>query len=144
MSVLKSKQSMSDLQFYDTAYKIRIAVTKFAMNEKYVPKRWRPVVGFKLIEYGEQLMEHVVTANEIRLDTPDELKGRQHHQKKAKIAIHLILDHLAFMIELLEFSPDTLQEVIAMCDKELSLISGWMRSDKERYKKLHSEQGETK
>ena len=65
MSVLKRNRSESQLEFYNTATKVRAELTRFVMNEKVVPKRWRPVFTFPMVEHLIKLFDSITAANTI-------------------------------------------------------------------------------
>ena len=65
MSVLKNKRGESQMEFYHTATLARAELTKFVMNDSIVPKRWRPVFTFPIIEKVIALIDNITAANTI-------------------------------------------------------------------------------
>lgn len=47
-AVFSRKRNISDLQFYATAKDIRKYLTRFVMNEKHIPKKYRYVFSIPM------------------------------------------------------------------------------------------------
>ncbi len=91
MSVLKRNRSESHLEFYHTATIIRSDLTRFVMNEKIVPKRWRPIFTFPMIERVNRLMDNITAANTIYPQNLREAEIRRDYQ--TAVAYPSYLDH---------------------------------------------------
>ena len=92
MSVLKNKRSESQLEFYHTATLIRTELTRFVMNEKIVPKRWRPVFTFPMVDKVIKLFDYITAANTIYPQNLREAERRRDYQTQAIIVVehHLV------------------------------------------------------
>ena len=82
MSVLKNKRSESQLEFYHTATLIRKELTRFVMEEKIVPKRWRPVFTFPMVEKVIRLIDYITAGG----GAPTGLPDPGHHYGRADFA----------------------------------------------------------
>ena len=129
MSVLKRNRSESHLEFYHTATIIRSDLTRFVMNEKIVPKRWRPVFTFPMIERINRLMDNITAANTIYPQNLREAEARRDYQTAAIITVEQILQLLQFMLDTLSVNPDKFQPVTEMLVKESALLRGWRKAD---------------
>lgn len=134
MGVLKSKQNLSNLEFYRTATIIRADLTRFVMNEKNVPKRWRPVFTFPMIEKLTELIDVIIAANTIYPQSFHEAEMRRDYQTKAIIVLEQIQQELIFLLSTLPVDPDKLQPIEELILKELALVKGWRKSD---YSKIY-------
>ena len=129
MSVLKKQRSESQLEFYHTATLIRADLTRFVMNEKIVPKRWRPVFTFPMIEKVIQLVDCITAANTIYPQNLHEFELRRDSQTEAIITVEQILQMLQFMMTTLQVDPNKFQPVTELLMKEGALLRGWRKSD---------------
>lgn len=94
MSVLKNKRSESQLEFYHTATLIRTELTRFVRNDKVVPKRWRPVFSFPMVEKVIKLFDCIIAANTIYPQNLREAERRRDYQSQAIITAEQILQLL--------------------------------------------------
>ena len=129
MSVLKRNRSESHLEFYHTATIIRSDLTRFVMNEKIVPKRWRPVFTFPMIERINRLMDNITAANTIYPQNLREAETRRDYQTAAIITVEQIFQLLQFMLDTLPVDPNKFQAVTEMLVKEGALLRGWRKAD---------------
>jgi hypothetical protein len=129
MSVLKNKRSESQLEFYHTATLIRAELTRFVMNEKIVPKRWRPVFTFPMVEKIIKLIDYITAANTIYPQNLREAERRRDYQTQAIITVEQILQLLQYILNTLPVNPDKFQPVTELLLKEGSLLRGWRKSD---------------
>ena len=129
MSVLKNKRSESQLEFYHTATLIRTELTRFVMNEKVVPKRWRPVFKFPMVEKVIKLFDYITAANTIYPQNLREAERRRDYQTQAIITVEQILQLLQYMLTTLSINPDKFQPVTELLVKEAALLRGWRKSD---------------
>ena len=112
MSVLKNKRSESQLEFYHTATLIRAELTRFVMNEKIVPKRWRPVFTFPMVEKIIKLIDYITAANTIYPQNLREAERRRDYQTQAIITVEQILQLLQYILTTLPVNPDKFQPEI--------------------------------
>lgn len=144
-NVLSRKRSLSELEFWKNATDIRAAFTRYLMNEKHIPKRWRPVFTFPGIEYARRLMEEITAANTIYPTTDAELAQRRAHQNEAIVACEQIIQHIQWMIDTLDgvkvsdFATQSKQSDLSTGDftgigemlfKEVALIKAWRKQNK--------------
>ena len=129
MSVLKRNRSESHLEFYHTATIIRSDLTRFVMNEKIVPKRWRPIFTFPMIERVNRLMDNITAANTIYPQNLREAEARRDYQTAAIITVEQIFQLLQFMLDTLSVNPDKFQPITEMLVKESALLRGWRKAD---------------
>ena len=133
MSVLKRNRSESHLEFYHTASKIRSELTKFVMNEKIVPKRWRPVFTFPMVDRAIRMMDNIVAANTIYPQCLREAEMRRDYQTQAIITVEQIFQLLQFMLNTLPIAPDKFQPLTEMLVKEGQLLRGWRKADYSKF-----------
>ena len=129
-NVLKRNRSVSDLEFWKNAVDIRTIFTRYLMNEKHVPKRWRPVFTFPGIDYSRRLMEEITAANTIYPTSEEELSQRRSHQNEAIVTCELIVQHIQWMIETLQISVNDFENLCELIFKEIALLKAWRKTNK--------------
>ena len=140
MGVLKNKRSESQLEFYHTATLIRAELTRFVMNEKIVPKRWRPVFTFPMVEKIIKLIDYITAANTIYPKNLREAERRRDYQTQAIIVLEQIIQLLQYMLTTLPVNPDKFQLVTELLVKEAALLRGWRKSDYKFIEKFQKEE----
>ena len=129
MSVLKNKRGESQMEFYHTATLARAELTKFVMNDSIVPKRWRPVFTFPIIEKVIALIDNITAANTIYPQNMHEYEMRRDYQTKAIINVEQIIQLLQFMLSTLPINADKFQPITELLMKEGALLRGWRKAD---------------
>ena len=129
MSVLKNNRGESQMEFYHTATLARAELTRFVMNDNIVPKRWRPVFTFPIIEKVIALIDNITAANTIYPQNMREYEMRREYQTKAIITVEQIIQLLQFMLTPLPICADKFQPVTELLMKEGALLRGWRKAD---------------
>lgn len=70
------------MEFFHTATELRDDMTRFLMREKNVPKRYRAIATYPIIECFEELFDLIRQANRIYTDTEEKVAERRVIQKK--------------------------------------------------------------
>lgn len=138
MGVLKNKRGESQMEFYHTATLARAELTKFVMNDSIVPKRWRPVFTFPIIEKVITLIDNITAANTIYPQSMHEYEMRRDYQTKAIITVEQIIQLLQFMLSTLPVSADKFQPVTELLMKEGALLRGWRKADNKLKEKFEN------
>ena len=129
MSVLKNKRTESQLEFYHTATQARAEITRLMMNEKVVPKRWRPVFTFPMTEKLIKLIDYITAANTIYPQNLREAEMRRDYQTRAIITVEQILQLMQYIMTTLPVNVDKFQPATELLTKESALLRGWRKSD---------------
>ena len=129
-NVLSRHRNLSELEFYKVGTEIRAEFTRYLMNDKKVPKRWKPVFTFPGIAYATKLMAEITAANTIYPTTEAELDQRRNHQNQAIVACEQILQHIQWMVETLQLSVNDFESLCEKIFKEINLIKGWRQKNK--------------
>ena len=129
-SVYAKDRKETKLMFHVVGQKLQIALTKFVMSDKNVPKKYRFIISQPLIAKVDEMMDHIVYANTIFPTTEEELADRKHHQQLAIICCYQIQNKLIRMIEVLQTKPSKLTEVLDSLSQEVILLKAWKKSSK--------------
>ena len=65
-NVLSRFRSISEMEFYKNATELRCALSGFVMQEKYIPKKWRPILAYPTVNLLNTMMEHIIAARNCR------------------------------------------------------------------------------
>ena len=129
------------MEFLNLAIKIRSNVINMVMNEKYVAKRWRPIITFPMADAAHGLMRNIRTANSINpIKANDgsvnssEYNIRLQAQDAAIANCETIIDLLQFMVDARPAIINKLAPFAEDAVKEIALLRGWRLSDSKRYK----------
>lgn len=137
-SVLARKRGISDMEFYRSAKELRSILTRAVMNENIVPKRWRPVFTFPLIELLRQLIHHIRAANKVYPYKPVLVDERKRLQSLAIVDCDYIDDELQYLLETLYMGkidadqpmPADIEKAGDLLDRTESLLQSWRKSTK--------------
>ena len=129
MSVLKRNRSESQLEFYNTATELRAELTRFVMSEKIVPKRWRPVFTFPMVNHIIALFDNITAANTIYPKSLREAEMRREYQTKAIITVEQIFQLLQYLLTTLPVDANKFRPVTQKLVKEAQLLRGWRKAD---------------
>lgn len=137
-NVLARKRGISEMEFYNNAREIRAELTRLLMNEKIVPKRWRPVFTYPTIDLIKQLFSCMVQANGIYPYKPEQVEERKRLQQYCIGYCEDIFDQLQYMIETLNYQEintenqlhKRIEYVCNLLEREEILLAGWKKSTK--------------
>jgi len=133
-SVLTRFRSESALEFYTTARKLRGQLTRWAMNEKNIPKHYRPVLAFPLLARLDDLMNNITAANSIYPANEHELQARRDYQNAAIGNCEQIWQQLQHiddvMFEASAIDLNKLSDALEMLVRETKLLKAWRKANK--------------
>lgn len=130
-SVYARKRALSELQFYKTGQELQTAITKFVMNEKRLPKKWRNNIGNRLISTVDSMMDNIIAANSIFPTDEDLLKKRSIYQAYANNNCFQIQNQLIRMYNCVPtVTLKSLSGIIKLLHHEKNLIKNWKKSNK--------------
>ncbi|GEM_PF-6451252 len=134
MSVIVSKRSISNMQFYKTARDLRRDITKmleqmFSDESKFCYSRGLEYyLQTRILELMGQMMEAITRANEIYPTTQEELTKRRLLQNDAIGYVSTLEQELEYLVDLY---PQKVKQIIMFSDEidhELKLLRRWKKS----------------
>lgn len=131
--VYKRFRGETETQFIINALELQTLLTKYCVKEKFVPKKWRLLIGLPLINKIDEMVDNITFANSIYPTTAGELALRKEYQTKA-IANCFQLQNLIVKLEKTVESATikSLDKIIDLLCVELNLLRAWKKSDKIR------------
>lgn len=132
--VFQRLRGTTGTQFEITALELQVEITKYSVNEKFVPKKWRLLIGVPLINKVDELVDNISFANSIYLtkDSPEsDFRLRKQYQTKA-IANCYQLQNLIIKLEKTvdKVTIQSLDKIIDLLCIERNLLLAWKKSEK--------------
>ena len=134
MSVVKSKQAQSQLEFLRTARSLQIYTVQKCVNT--IPKRYTFYIGTGLADSAASIYKDVKRANSIYPLNRHEAQVRRDYFMKAYAELQALVSQIEVAYELVHFEEKVLHEWAALISSEMKLISAVLKKDRERYKDL--------
>ena len=120
----------------EMANELKHKVSKYVMNENYVPKRWRYINGKPAVDYAREIRDNISFANDIRLEGPDikqMQEKRNAYQQKALSFCNILGSQLSDIIsECAGATDENMREITDLLDKLIGKIINWIKSDSNR------------
>ena len=129
--VYKRNRTETKLQFFINALDLQVEITKFAMREKVLPKKWRYGIGYPLINKVDELVDNITYANSIYPVDEKELSQRKYYQTLAIANCFQIQNKLIRAEKCVEtVKIDYLEKIIELIAKEIELLKAWKKANK--------------
>ncbi|MBQ8465705.1 MAG: hypothetical protein IJ545_06825 [Alphaproteobacteria bacterium] len=129
-NVLARKRQVTELAFYVSGQQLQTEITKFAMNEKAIPKKYRLLLGQDIIKKTDELMDNIIAANSIYPTTEDEMKMRKAYQTRAINNCFQIQNRLIRLVNCISIEKRRIAPIADILQKEVSLLKNWKKSAK--------------
>ena len=150
-NVLSRFRSISEMEFYKNAVELRCALSGFVMQEKYIPKKWRPILAYPTVNLLNTMMEHIIAANGIYPYSGGKLDHALLHRRKelqaqAVADCEALFDCLQFIMDEFHFSrlntgldmgiapqkelPAQLVYIGTLLEREETLLKDWRHNTK--------------
>ena len=133
MSVIKSKRAESEMEFIHTARQLQIHTIQKCVN---FPKRYTFYVSQPLAAAATRIHEYVKCANSIYPLNRHEVQMRRDYLIRAKAELNSMISQLEVANELFGIEGDKMKFWVDIIDREIRLVKGTMKKDRERYKDL--------
>jgi hypothetical protein len=118
-------------EYWDNAVEIEIALTRFLMNEKNVPKKYRYVYAIPILNSIRRLQRQIVEAYTTYPTTPERLAKRKALQQDAINTNEVIIQEIQRMILVLsQIDANKLDDIGNRLMRESALLRGWRKSAK--------------
>ncbi|GHV91994.1 hypothetical protein AGMMS50268_24970 [Spirochaetia bacterium] len=160
MSVLKNKRSLSKLEFYHNARKLREDITNILLRDFGIKNKihqthtqenaeitvqesypeWL-VVYFRESIMGilKSMMLNITAGNTIYPTTMDELALRRRYQTGAIMNCEQLLQEMIYCADVLPVKMEKLLPYVNSIEFELKLLKGWRKSSNDLAKKIREE-----
>lgn len=133
MAVIKSNRTESEMVFIHTARQLQIHTIQKCVN---FPKRYTFYVGQPMAECATRIHEYVKCANSIYPLNQHEVQMRRDYLLRANAELNSLISQIEVAGELFGLEPDKMKFWMEIVEKEIRLVKGTMKKDRERYKDL--------
>ena len=137
------------MEFYKVADKLRTEISVFMMNDKNIPKKWRSVITYPVINLMQAMFDCMIDANGIFPYTPELVAQRKALQQMCINYCEKVFERFQYamntvMWERLHRDENNterrrleyhLDEIGGLLDQEERLLRGWKNSTKLLHRK---------
>ena len=124
------KRSLTELTFYVNAQQLQTAITKFAMNEKVIPKKYRLLLGQDIIKKTDELMDNIIAANSIYPTNDEEVRIRKIYQARAINNCFQIQNRLIRLVNCINVERRRIAPIADCLQKEIGLLKNWKKASR--------------
>lgn len=133
MAVIKSKRDESEMEFIYTARQLQIHTIKKCAN---FPKRYTFYVSQPIAACATRIHECVKCANSIYPLNQHETQMRRDYLLRANADLYSLISQIEVANELFGLEGDSVKYWMDIVEREIRLVKGTMKKDRERYKNL--------
>ena len=133
MTVIKSKRHESEMEFIHTARELRLYTTRKVTG---FPKRYTFTVANPLADSARRIHQYCKMANSVYPLNAHEVQIRRDYLIRANAELNAMVSDIEFAAELFGIQPDTMKFWMDIVDREIRMVKGTMKRDRERYKNL--------
>lgn len=133
MSVIKSKRDESEMEFIYTARQLQIHTIQKCTN---FPKRYTFYVGQPIAACATRIHECVKCANSIYPLNQHEAQMRRDYLLRANADLYNLISQIEVANELFGLEGDSVKYWMDIVEREIRLVKGTMKKDRERFKNL--------
>ena len=129
-NVYARKREITELAFYVSGQQLQRDITKFVMNEKAIPKKYRLLLGLDIIKKTDELMDNIIAANSIYPTTAEELKMRTAYQTRAINNCFQLQNRLIRLVYCINVEKRRIAPIAEILRKEIGLLKNWKKASK--------------
>lgn len=132
-NVYKRLRGETDTQFIINALDLQALLTQYCAKEKFVPKKYRLLIGVPIINKVDELVDNITFANSIYPTNESELQQRKEYQVKAIANCFQLQNYIVKLEKTIDSVTITsLEKIIDLLCNELNLLKAWKKSDSSR------------
>ena len=129
-NVYKRLRGETETQFIINALELQTQLTKYCVKEKFVPKKYRLLIGVPIINKVDELVDNITFANSIYPTNEFELQQRKEYQVKAIANCFQLQNYIVKLEKTIDsVTISSLESIIELLCVELNLLKAWKKSD---------------
>ena len=133
MSVIRSKRAESEMEFIYTARQLQIYTIQKCVG---FPKRYTFYVSQPIANAATRVHEYVKKANSIYPTNSHEVQIRRDYLLRANAELNSLVSQIEVAHELFGLELRVVKYWMDLVEKEIRLVKGALKKDKERYKNI--------
>ena len=131
MSVIKSKRSVSGVQFLDTARELQVFTTRTCVK---FPKRYTFFITNNIVQCAVKVYGCVKRGNSIFPSSTDDAKLRHEQFVMAYAELQNLISQINVAYDTFPIADKTMIQWMELIKTEMALIKNVIKKDKERFK----------
>lgn len=129
-NVYKRLRGKTDTQFIVNALELQTLITQYCVKEKFVPKKYRLLIGVPLINKVDEMVDNITFANAIYVTNERESEKRKEYQIKAISNCYQLQNYIIKLEKTIDsVTISSLDKIIDLLCNELNLLKAWKKSD---------------
>ena len=133
MTVIRSKRAESEMEFIHTARQLQIYTIQKCVG---FPKRYTFYIAQPIANAATRVHEYTKMANSIYPTNAHEVQLRRDYLIKANAELNSLVSQIEVAHELFGLEPNVMKVWMDLVEKEIRLVKGTLKKDKERYKNI--------
>ena len=133
MPVIRSKRAESEMEFIHTARQLQIYTIQKCVG---FPKRYTFYIVQPIANAATRVHEYVKMANSVYPTNAHEVQIRRDYLLKANAELNSLVSQIEVAHELFGLESNVMKFWMDLVEKEIRLVKGTLKKDKERYKNL--------
>ena len=129
-NVYKRARKLSELEFYMKSLELRDLLTRYVLNEKNVPKRYRFIIAIPITDSLNRLFYAIINANQIYPYNEIDLALRKDYQRQALVEVSYLFYMLDYMLNLFPQNKSRIKRIAVLLYNVYTLLKGWKNSSK--------------
>lgn len=132
-NVYKRFRGETETQFIINALELQSELTRYCTKEKFIPKKYRLLIGVPIINKVDELVDNITFANSIFPTNETEIEQRKEYQVKAIANCFQLQNYIVKLEKTVDsVTISSLDKIIDLLCVELNLLKAWKKSDSTR------------
>ena len=132
-NVYKRFRGETKTQFIINALELQSELTRYCTKEKFIPKKYRLLIGVPIINKVDELVDNITFANSIFPTNETEIEQRKEYQVKAIANCFQLQNYIVKLEKTVDsVTISSLDKIIDLLCVELNLLKAWKKSDSTR------------
>lgn len=132
-NVYKRFRGETETQFIINVLELQSELTRYCTKEKFIPKKYRLLIGVPIINKVDELVDNITFANSIFPTNETEIEQRKEYQVKAIANCFQLQNYIVKLEKTVDsVTISSLDKIIDLLCVELNLLKAWKKSDSTR------------
>ena len=129
MTVYKRNRKETSTQYVVVAQNLQVAVIKYMMNERYVPKKWRYMLAHGAMRISSDILDNVIGGYRTFPNTEERLLERKRYLDKAVVGCYQLQSRLLCMVRTIDtVNAENLGNITSLLLDEIELLSKTLKN----------------
>ena len=129
MTVYKRNRKETSTQYVVVAQNLQVAIIKYMMNEKYVPKKWRYMLAHGAMRISSDILDNVIGSYRTFPNTEERLLERKRYLDRAVVGCYQLQSRLLCMVRTIDtVNAENLGNITSLLLDEIELLSKTLKN----------------